>query len=235
MKISILAFFLVFQSFTLAQSVQIIKRGSVLTTDRSEAFSFIENQMDTSKLIYVATLRATGKDKKESLHTLFYFLRDKAKKMDANSYKFISYNDSLKILTADVYFASDTLLKEIAAQHEKNTVYIFCNEKASAGTYNFKVNKIRKTISSGTYYRHVNNQDEEVEINKGGFTGMTVWIKWMENKPSTFLSLTGFGIADPAPYPGVGPGVGVAFNTGKLSYIDSDLGYLLVSLLKESN
>ena len=71
-----------------------------------------------------------------------------------------------------------------------------------------------------------------MQINKGGFTGMTVWVKWKEGKSSTYLSLTGLGIGN-ATYPY--GSVGASINTGRLNFIETDLGLLLTRLLTKCN
>lgn len=226
--------FLAFSQLVKAQNVEVIHRAERFPEYEAETFTFIAPGADTSRLQYVATLRATGVGKNVSLEMIYSKLKEKANSLGANAFQLLSFKrmDSIykSILVMNMYFASDSVLNLHRKLQEKNVVYIFGDTEKSDKLQSFKIDDVKKEIKGGTYYRHQNAQGQEVKINKGGFTGATVWIKWKENKAATFLTLTGFGLSD-AP---VGQ-MGASIHTGRMNYLDENLGQLLVLLLKPGN
>ncbi|MBL7901496.1 MAG: hypothetical protein JNK73_05825 [Bacteroidia bacterium] len=226
--------FLAFSQLVKAQNVEVIHRAERFPEYEAETFTFIAPGADTSRLQYVATLRATGVGKNVSLEMIYSKLKEKANSLGANAFQLLSFKrmDSIykSILVMNMYFVSDSVLNLHRMLQEKNVVYIFGDTEKSDKLQSFKIDDVKKEIKGGTYYRHQNAQGQEVKINKGGFTGATVWIKWKENKAATFLTLTGFGLSD-AP---VGQ-MGASIHTGRMNYLDENLGQLLVLLLKPGN
>jgi len=62
---------------------------------------------------------------------------------------------------------------------------------------------------------------EEVKINKGGFSGMTLWISRKEEGYSSFLCFSGIGVNGASVSSGAG--VGISLNTGSINRIESNL------------
>ncbi|MBY0436236.1 MAG: hypothetical protein K2U26_19245 [Cyclobacteriaceae bacterium] len=219
---------------TLGQTVEILKQSDDIKQSDDKDFAFIEPSTNINELKFVATLKITGVDKLANIETVYFKAKEKAHELGANSFKLTDYiqndNPRQSILTIDVYNGSDSILTENFANHEKNVVYIFGNERKSNETYSFKIDNVKQELKSGTYYRHENKEGQEVKINKGGLTGATIWIKWKEEKSATFLTLTGFGLGGgPVPY----GTVGLSFNTGRINYIDGNLGHLLIQLMSD--
>ena len=218
----------------LAQTVEIVKQADRVKQTANMDFAFIEPSTDVNALDFVATIRVTGADKLAGIDIVYTKAKEKAHELGANCFKLSDYqqneNPRQSILTLDVYHGGDSILDINFASHEKNVVYIFGGERKSAESFVFKVNNIKQELKSGTYYRHENKEGQEVKINRGGLMGATTWIGWRKDKPATFLTLTGFGL-------GVGAGpdgaVGVAFNTGRINYIDGNLGHLLIQLMTD--
>ncbi len=227
--------FLAFSNLVLAQNVEVLHRAERLPEYEAERFSFIAPDSDTSRLQFVATLRATGVGKNANLELVFNKLREKAQTLGGNAFKLRQFSriDEIpkSILTLDVYFASDSALKLNHEKHSKNMVYIIGSPEKSDKTYSFKIDNLKKEIKGGTFYRHENKEGQEIKINKGGFTGTTVWIKWKKNKPATFLTLSGMSVLNTPPPPGQ---MGASITTGRIYYLDENLGYLLLNLLAES-
>lgn len=217
-----------------AQKVEVLNKSAFQPGQKSKDFAFLEPATDTTGITFMATLQATG-NKKEDVELLFYKLKAKASELGANAFKlnsFTSADSSHPItLTLDTYFGTDSALETNFEHHVKNVIYIFGDFKKSEKTYSFKIDNVKTEIRGGTFYKYQNKEGQEVKINKGGFSGATVWIKWKEDKPAAFLTLSGFGLGG-APVP-VGE-MGMSFNTGRISYIDGNFGHLLVSLLTQS-
>ena len=73
--------------------------------------------------------------------------------------------------------------------------------------------------------------DEEVKINKGGFAGMTLWVKRKAEGFSSFLNFSGIGL-NGANYNPNG-GVGVSFNTGTINKIEPNLALALLKIYSQ--
>ncbi len=239
MKTHILLYFSFFfpASFNLAtaQTIEIIRKSDFQPDYRVNDFAFLEPVTDTTDIKFIATIKAIGVDKNVDIEQLYFKLKTRAQELGSNFFRLNSFSksDSINtfILILDTYYGTDSALNRNFQNHEKNVIYIFGNAEKSDKTYSFKIDNTKKEINGGTFYKHQNKEGQEVKINKGGFSGATIWVKWKENKPATFLTLTGFGLGG-APVP-VGQ-IGISFNTGRINYIDGNLGHLLVLLLTQS-
>ena len=218
-----------------AQTIEILKQENIATKSNDEDFSFIEPITDINLFNYVGTIRATGLDRLAKVEVLFFKLKEKAHELGANCFKLNDFSQTdvprQSVLTLDVYRANDSIINLNFENHAKNVVYIFGDERKTKDKYTFKIDNVKKEFTAGTYFRYENKVGQEVKINKGGLTGMTIWIKWKENKPSSFLTLTGLGLGGgQVPY----GTVGVAFNTGRINRVDGNLGHLLIQVMEKS-
>lgn len=218
-----------------AQTVEVIQKSQFESPSKTKDFAFIEPALDSTRLEFIATISANGSGETSNIELLFHKLKTKARDLRANCFKIHSYNKDesagSSTLILDTYYSTASILELNSKMHEKNAVYIFGSPAKTDKTYSFKVDDVKKELEGGTYYKHINLEGQQVKINKGGFTGATVWIKWKEDKPSIFLTLTGFGLGGGSMPSG---GTGASFNTGRISPINDDLGYLLVNILSES-
>lgn len=237
MKYTVIASFiiasLIYSNLLNGQTVEVINKSALIPELQGKDFAFIESTTDTTDIKFIATIKASGKGKKGDLDLLFYKIRAKAMELGANAFKLSSYTamDSLKktVLTLDTYYGTDSALISNLKNREKNVVYIFGALEKSDKTYLFKVDNEKVEMKSGTFYKVQNKAGQEVKISKGGFTGATVWIKGKEDRPATFLTLTGFGLGGGTVPAGQ---IGMTFNTGRINYVDGNLGCLIVLLLK---
>jgi hypothetical protein len=227
----------IFSSYmTIAQNIEVINKSGFQTVEKVNQFSFIEPLTDTTNIKFIATIKVTGETKKEEVVVLFNKLKTKAQQLGANAFKLNSFkiidSSNIKILILDTYYGADSAMNLNFKNHVKNIVYIFGDAEKSDKTYSFKIDNVKKEIKGGTFYKYQNKEGQKVKINKGGFSGATLWINWKENKPATFLTLTGFGLGGAQiPYD---QQFGMSFNTGRINYIDGDLGHLLTTVLTQS-
>ena len=233
-SISILLFLFLGNSLD-AQTIEILKQEKIATKSNDEDFSFIEPITDINLFTYVGTIRATGLDRLAKIEVLFFKLKEAAHELGANCFKLNDFAQSdiprQSMLTLDVYQANDSIVNLNFENHERNVVYIFGDERKTSDKYTFKIDNVKREIKAGTYFRYENKVGQEVKINKGGLTGMTLWVKWKENKPSSFLTLTGLGLGGgQVPY----GTVGVAFNTGRINRVEGNLGHLLTQVMEKS-
>lgn len=235
-KIKTLLLLILVSNFCFSQTIEIIKKSENKILVKGNDFAFLEKNTDTNKLEFVATIKSTGINSKTNLSSLYFAILEKAKAIGANCFKLNSFslNDSSKIysLTLDTYFGVDSLLDQNFDNHEKNMFFIFGDEKINGSdTYTFKIDGEKKKIKSGTYYKQELKEGKEVKINKGGISGMSIWLNWKPKRQSAFFNFTGFGLGGGSVPVGV---VGASFNTGRITNIDGNLGSLLTQILKIS-
>jgi hypothetical protein len=223
---------LIITNITIAQNVEIISKSDFKLKARIGTFAFIEQKTDTAKLLYVATFKVAAEDNKTTISEMLFKIKMQAHLLGANCFRLNNFNrDSLNRLTIvlDTYYGNDSIQLKNFNNHEKNTVFIFCNDRLNDEKYLLKVNKEKKEFRSGTYLTYHLKEGEDLKITKGGFTGATFWIKYEENKQPVFLTITGFGLGG-GPIPA--GTIGMSFNTGRINYIDENLGHLLTLILK---
>ncbi len=218
-----------------SQFVEVLNQSTKKFKIPGNDFAYLESKSDTSEYDFVATIKVTD-NKKSNIESLYNSALKKAKCIGANCFKFKSFAQSdtsnKVVLILDTYFGGDSLLDANFSLHAKNTVYIFCNDKINDSEFfNFKVNGEKQKIKSGTYFKAEIFESQEIELAKGGFLGMTMWLKWKKNRHADFFSLTGFGIG--GGWAGAGGSMGVSFNTGRFNPIDGNFGSLLTQILKE--
>jgi hypothetical protein len=165
--INLLFSFLIFTFDVSGQKVQVLKGAVRWTKDQVDGFYFIGEKPDSSELIYVATLKAAGIEYGVSIQELYFSLKRKANSMGANGFKNVVYNEPNGTLQSDVYFLTDTVVKETVAFQHANNIFIFGRIKSSKKAHSFTLNGEKKAIQGGNYYRHVIQEGQEVKITKG--------------------------------------------------------------------
>jgi hypothetical protein len=217
-----------------AQTVDVIQRSAFATPGPQKDFHYLEPNFDSVGIRFVATLKVTGTGKQSDIDVLYAKVKEKANELGANAFRLNSYDKSditkTSVLQLDTYYGPDSALGINFEQHEKNVVFIFGDADKSNKSYTFKVDNEKKEIKGGTYYKQVIKEGQELKINKGGMIGATVWTKWRKDRPATFLTLTGFGLGGGPMPPGM---TGVAINTGRINYVNGNLGHLLTQILKQ--
>ncbi|MEP7237558.1 MAG: hypothetical protein ABI685_06830 [Ferruginibacter sp.] len=235
MQRSILTLILVTTAYLSFSQTTTIRKSDKQFSVPGNDFAFIEPKTDTAQLEFVATIQSTAKNK-TGISQAFFAILDQAKNYGANCFKLSSYNRSDSsgdvTLILDTYFGNDSILNINFGNHEETAVFVYGDENTNGNeTYSFKVNGDKKTIRSGTYYKQIIKPGEEIKINKGGITGMTMWFTYRPGSKATFLTLTGLGLGG-GPVPS--DMIGVSFNTGRLNHVPGDLGCLLKHILKQS-
>lgn len=234
----ILVLFLLFVSHSFyAQTVTILQKGDTLQKSKYQQFIYLSDSTDISSAKFVAKIKARGSLK----HTtnLYYFIRNEAQRMGANAYRFESFtrtdNDVNGELILSAYICEDSLFDANAEHRQKNKIFIFGNDDMTEHkTQGYKVKGEKYEISGGQFKVFAIGEKEEINITKGGFTGMTLWYKRKEGGYSSFLTFSGFGINGGGATYSLGyNGVGVSFNTGKINHIEPNLALALLKIYEE--
>lgn len=228
-----------FFAVTLCADAQTVKMISQINNEnkygKQTAFSFLENGIDTSMLHYVATYVATLENKKADITSSFFAIKKMANQLGANCFSLKSFADDstgIQSFTLDVFYADEIALTNNSGKHPKNIAYVFCSQNKDGKIYSLKVDNQKTEFTSGSYLTYELKDGAELKLSKGGFTGATVWLKYHPDRLATFFTITGFGLGGSVPPLGA---VGVSFNTGRINYIDRDLGFLLTRLLQQAN
>jgi hypothetical protein len=231
--------FLISSGAALSQDIRIINQGDGRELPVSTIFTFLEPIVNMGQVEFVATIEARIESKSGALEKLYSAIRKRAVGMGATCYKFNAFSrpDSIRetILVLDCYYAGETIMKFNAENQSLNTIFIFGNEAPGDKSITFHLNGEPKIISGGSYFKYELKDGEEVKINKGGFTGATVFIKWKTNQQPLFYTLSGFGLSGINIAP-AGIGAGGTFNTGRIHPItNSSMGILMTQILNQGN
>ncbi len=222
--------------FAGAQTVEVLKTAQQQLPPATD-FAFIEPKTDPAGYTFVSTYKVTGKGESARITNLFLLISERALQDGATCFKLGSFERNSAreeaTLVLDTYYWNDSVRLENFNNHEQDCIYIFGGEAPDEdNSMHFKINNEKKTLKSGTWYRHQRKEGEEVKINVGGITGMTVWYTLHGHKPNLFLTLTGLGVGGAPASSNV---VGLSVNTGRIRQVPGDLGCLLVRLLKPGN
>lgn len=227
-KILLLLFMIVFVFSTRGQDAEVLHIFDSSRADIQDEFLYIEDPVELSILTHVALVQLSC-DNRAGLETVYTFSRSQASELGANCYRVTEFEhreNGLRIIL-DLYYANDAA-KNIIRQHQpQNMVHVFGSDDPEK-TYSCKVNNRKIELPPFTFYREENKRGQEIKVSKGGLTGMAVWVTWAEDKPARYITLSGFGLSEV----GVGPGVGAGFNTGRLSYLEPDVGRFLSVVMK---
>jgi hypothetical protein len=236
-KFNYILLFMINTVSALSQNVRIIRKGDFREFPQSTVFTFLEPIVNTGQIEFVATIEARSKEKSGTIEKLYNAIRKRAIAMGATCYKLNSFSrpDSLKetILVLDCYYAGETVMKFNASNQSLNSIFIIGNENPADRPMSFQVNGDPQEVKAGYYFKYVMKEGEEVKINKGGFTGSSVVVKWKPEQQPMFFTLSGFGLNSINPSAS-GAGASVMFNTGKIHRImNVSVGLLITQMLKK--
>lgn len=230
----IILFLLFVSHFSYSQTVEFISKNDTLQKPKYPQFIYINDTTDTAELIKVARIKVTGSI--ENPRILFLTINMEAQKLGANSFQFIDFKrneDNTAELILDVYFGTDEILEANFKNIPKNKIYIFGDDNLMrTKSQNYKIDGVKYVIGSGEFKEFSVKVGEELKINKGGFTGMTIWITGVEDKPSTFINFSGTNVTG-ASYNPYNRGVGVSINTGFINKMEPNFALFLLKIFKE--
>jgi len=230
----IILFLLFVSHFSYSQTVEFISKNDTLQKPKYPQFIYINDTTDSAELIKVARIKVTGSI--ENPRLLFLTINMEAQKLGANSFRFINFKknegDTAELIL-EVYFSSDEILEANFKNIPKNKIYIFGDDNLMRSkSQNYKIDGVKYEIGSGEFKEFSVKVGEELKINKGGFTGMTIWITGVEDKPSTFINFSGTNVTG-ASYNPYNRGVGVSINTGFINKMEPNFALFLLKIFKE--
>lgn len=212
-----------------AQDVELLHRYDSSRTTLHDELLYIEAPINLNMVTHVALIQVSSRAGLESLYT---FCRSQASELGANCYRITEFEhqgNGLRIIL-DLYYANEPAKKNIREHQPQNVVHVFGSDEP-AKTYSCKINNQKVALPPFMFYQQEIRRGEEIKVSKGGITGMAVWVTWAEHKPARYIGLSGFGLNGV----GVGPGVGASFNTGRLTYLEPELGRFLSVVMRSVN
>lgn len=230
---------LFFSNSFLAQTIEVLQKGDTLQKPKYQQFIYLCDSTDTSNASFVAKIKVRGSLK----HTtnLYYFIKNEAQRLGANAYRFESFtktdNDVNGELILAAFFCEDSIFDANFEHIPKNKIFILGDDDLVQNKkQGYKVQGEKYEISSGHFKVVDIKENDEIKLNKGGFSGMTLWYKRKENGYSSFLTFSGFGINNGGTTysPGYN-GVGVSFNTGKINHVEPNLALALLKMYEEQH
>lgn len=230
----IIVFLLFICHFSFSQTIEFITKNDTLQKPKYQEFIYLNDVTNTSELIKVAQIKASGSI--ENPTQLFLKIKSEAQKLGANSFRFNDFKkseDNSVALILDVYFSTDEILETNFKNIPKNKIYIFGDDNLLKDkSQNYKIDGVKYEIGSGQFKEFSVKVGEELKINKGGFTGMTIWIKGIEDKSSTFINFSGANVTG-ASYNPYNRGVRISINTGFINKMETNLALFLLKIFKE--
>lgn len=216
------------------QQVEILAQSHTLLKTQHQDFIYLSDSTNLDQAVFVAQIKAIGSLKNTSY--LYYFIKNKAQELGANAFRLDKFNPlehEKGELILSTYYATDELFSTNANYLPQNTLFLFgYDDLSSRNEQHYKINGEKYTIGAGEYRPYVLQEGKEYKINKGGFTGMTFWIKGKPNGDNSFLSFSGIGL-NTADYALYSNGLGISINTGKINTVDPNLALLLLKLYRE--
>ena len=213
-----------------SQNIQFVEKNDTLEKPKYQQFIYITENTSLVKSKQVAKIKVTGSLK--DVANLFLTIKREAQKIGANSFKFESFNkiDSENgelILTT--YYNEDDFFDDNFKNIPKNKVYVFGNQNLLENrSQGYKVNGEKFEIESGKFKEFEIKVGEELKINKGGFTGMSLWITGKEEGYCSFISFSGIGIVGAGFNPRGGGGINIT--TGSINRIEPNMGFALLKI-----
>ena len=235
MKNTILLLLLFLAAKSWSQPVAVLAVNDTLQHPNYQQFIYLSPTTPVDQAVFVAKLKASGSLK--NLSNLFEKLKTKAQSMGANAFQFVEFtaqDPAVGELTLNTFYADDALLDSNFEALPKNKLFVLGPDNfLETRVQSYKVQGQKQEITSGQYQVYDLSLQEELRINKGGFTGMTLFLSKQTSGNSYFLNFGGIGLAGAAV--STYGGVGVSITTGSISQVEPNLALLLLQLFTEKD
>ena len=213
-----------------ARLVQVVDADSSAARPEREAFVLIADTVDLAPTAYVGRLRAVVTHEDPStLDRVFPQLRREANALGANGYRVESRCGAAVPcdLVVAVYDLGDDPYAAEGWALPADAVVVFGDLRARAGPTGFSLDGTDREAPAMGYVLHQNGA-EGTRLAKGGLGGARVSLRAASGRDAQFFTLAGFAVG-----PGATPGggLGISFNTGRITPVDRDFGAFLVAAL----
>ena len=234
MRLKIILLLSLISGYIFGQKVQIIEQNKEYKrTEDYMYFEYLYKDLEIPNNLWVANLKGfCSKSGEYQLPQLFNSFWETANKLGANTYRidsFVNNTSDTIFVSLSIYGLGTTELDKNIIFYPKNKIFVIGDldtNMRNGKTINF--NDTKTTLYPLEYIAHQNNVGEATTVSIGGILGAKVWIRGMENKMPTHLSVTGFGIG-----PGYYGQLALNINTGRINIVKLNFGQFLVHILKE--
>ncbi|MEN9323391.1 MAG: hypothetical protein RL699_1171 [Bacteroidota bacterium] len=223
----------IWASTSWSQTVTVLEVNDTLQQPKYQQFIYLSPTTAVNQAVFVAKIKASGSLK--NISDLFDKIKGKAQAYGANAFQFVAFtaqDPTVGELTLNTYYADDTLLDTNFETLPKNKLVVFGSDNfLETKVQSYKVQGQKQEIASGQYQVYDLSLQDELRLNKGGFTGMTLFLSKQTEGYCYFLNFGGIGLAGAAvnPY----GGVGVSITTGSISHVEPNLALLLMQFFTE--
>ncbi len=235
MKSLLILLSLIVSGLSYSQNVVFLEKNDTLQKPTYQQFIYISDSTDISNSIYVAKIKSVGSLR--NVANLYLLIKTQAQHYGANSFKIDSFrkiDSETGELVVSAYYNEDDFFNLNFDNFPKNKIFVFGSQNLRDNrTQSYKLRGEKLEIQSGKYQQFDIGVDEEVKVNKGGFAGMTLFIKRSQEGYSSFLNFSGIGVSGASVGIGAGGGVGIMLNTGSINRIESNLALALMKMYSE--
>ena len=208
----------------IAQEIEILKKSDSIPNIKEKGLVYINEKTDLTDYHFIAKLKITSDD----FNQILIGLQKTANELSANAFKYVEkeITENKTSVILDLFSANRQLIEFNENNNQTNVVYFFGNDSK---TQKFKIDSQKIELQPNEIYRFELPKNKEVKINKGGFSGMTVFHRWRENQPVIFYA---FGSGNLSGYGNGRDSIGLSISTGNIIELKSDFAYLLMELKK---
>lgn len=225
---------LFFISYSVAQNLEVIKKGTTTLPKRKlkEEFTLLENGIDTASLTFVGTFKVSGPINKLTLIDHFFLIKETARKLGANAY-FLDHHESdtvnnIATTTMSTFFASPAVKSKNEGLKTTNTIYIFGDDRiylknrSTPFSFNGQLKEVQNTAE---FFSYTYKEGEHIKISKGRSLGSSLQFIGERGTPAIYLKIGGANVA-------IQPVVnGAIAQAGNISPMDKSLGEFLIHVL----
>ncbi|WP_296381281.1 hypothetical protein [Winogradskyella sp.] len=207
-----------------SQEIEVIKKTDSVPNIKEKGLTFINSKTELNDYYFIAKIKVKSDDFNEIIRGIQKMAID----FSANAFKFI-HNENSKnktSVTIELFSVLPKFQEENKNNNETNVIYFFGNDTK---TQKFKIDENKIELKANEIFRFEIPKNKTVKINKGGFTGMTVYHQWKEKQPVIFYA---FGSGNLSTFGDGKSSVGLSINTGKIIELRNDFAYLLMEIKK---
>lgn len=217
-----------------SQTLTVLETNDTLQRPKYQQFIYLSPTTAVEQAVFVAQIKASGSLR--HITALYDTIKAKAQAYGANAFQFVSFtapDPKNGELILNTYLAPDELLDTNFDALPKNKLYVYGSANfLDTNLQSYKVQGQKQAIGAGQFRVYDLTEQEELRINKGGFTGMTLFLSKQTNGYCQFLTFGGIGLAGAAV--NTYGGVGVSITTGSISHLEPNLALLLLHIYTEN-
>ena len=187
------ALVLIFLSLTsFAQKSEIVFKSSVTHNYIVGNDYYIEDEIDTTRLLFMGTIKITCANQDEYIADAQRILKTKAKELNGNCYKLKNYilQESSISMLFDVYFAPEAQVEIVKSHSLKDKIIVFNSIKSTSSRL-LIVNSSKHYFSKNKRLEIITTAQTELNLDTTGvyLNSMIKTVEMSKNKKAVFLTI----------------------------------------------